>query len=179
MMSGGISGGFDVGSIVGIFKTLGPAALDLAGSTAPMWMPALCAACAAIPGVGRASVPRLQRRIGRGPAATPQVYFIAEVSGLPPANSGSFAKLRSAREALKSHFGAALPGSGYSFYLPPIPVSMEGSLFFDLSQYSGAAEPAGEDTGHLGGASSDKDCLRALGEGKHNMGIRSLAVAAR
>jgi hypothetical protein len=50
--AGGGGGGLDVGSIVGIFKTLGPMALDLAGSTAPMWVPALSAACGAIPVVG-------------------------------------------------------------------------------------------------------------------------------
>jgi hypothetical protein len=50
MFSG--KGGLSVGGITDVFKGLGGGALDLAASTAPMWVPMLTGCCAAIPGVG-------------------------------------------------------------------------------------------------------------------------------
>lgn len=77
--------------------------------------------------------------LGRAPAAVPQVYFTAEVSGLPPATSGSFATLKSVRDTFKNHFGLFVPTPlvGYDFYTPPIRVSIEGSLFFDMTHATG------------------------------------------
>jgi hypothetical protein len=68
------------------------------------------------------------------------MYMTMEVSGLPPANSTFRATLEQARDAYKAFFENqenGLPGLTYDFYDPPIPVEIEGSLFFDLSHVSG------------------------------------------
>lgn len=75
--------------------------------------------------------------VGRAPGAAPPMYFTVELSGLPPANSTAFARLKAARDAFKAFFGGNVPGSSYSFFSPPIPVEVEGSLFFDMSHATG------------------------------------------
>lgn len=74
--------------------------------------------------------------IGRDPAAD-EMYMNVEISGLPPSNSPFFATLKAARKAYKDFFGSDLPGFSYDFYDPPIPVEVEGSLFFDMSHATG------------------------------------------
>jgi len=80
--------------------------------------------------------------IGRDPSATPDMYMTMELSGLPPSSSPSFKKLKAARDAFKQFFksipGAKLPGLGYDFYQPPVPVKINGSLFFDMTHATGA-----------------------------------------
>lgn len=76
--------------------------------------------------------------VGRAPAATPAVFFTMELSGLPANNAASFAKLKAARDAFKTFFGSNGPGSSYDFYSPPIPMEVEGSLFFDMSHAKGS-----------------------------------------
>jgi hypothetical protein len=75
--------------------------------------------------------------VGRSPATLPERYLTAELSGLPPATAASFPKLQAARKAFKAFFGANLPPMTYDFYDPPIPVVIEGSLFFDMSHVTG------------------------------------------
>jgi hypothetical protein len=75
--------------------------------------------------------------IGRDPDRTLEMYMTAELSGLPPQNAASFTKLKAARDAFKAFFGAHLPGFTYDFYDPPIPVVIEGSLFFDMTHATG------------------------------------------
>ena len=75
--------------------------------------------------------------IGRDPASVPHVYMNVEVSGLPPHGSQFFAPLQAVRKAYKDFFGQHLPGTSYDFYDPPIPVEIEGSLFFDMSHAQG------------------------------------------
>lgn len=75
--------------------------------------------------------------VGRDPALDP-VYMTMEVSGLPPANSEHFARLEGARQSFSSFFGGDLPGTSYDFYDPPIPLEVEGSLFFDMSHATGS-----------------------------------------
>lgn len=75
--------------------------------------------------------------LGRDPDSSPEVYITMELSGLPPANKPSFAKLKAARDAFKAFFGGDLPGLSYDFYDPPIPVRIEGSLFWDASHAKG------------------------------------------
>ena len=78
--------------------------------------------------------------IGRDPNAGQEMYMTMEISGLPPANSPAFAALNAARTAFEQFFGTAnLPGAGYHFYQPPIPVVIEGSLFFDATHSTGQA----------------------------------------
>jgi hypothetical protein len=75
--------------------------------------------------------------IGRDPAKSP-TYMTVEVSGLPPASSPHAKRLRAARAAYFEFFGDSLPGTSYDFYDPPIPVEIEGSLFFDFSHAEGS-----------------------------------------
>lgn len=79
--------------------------------------------------------------VGRDPkAAGPAMYMTAEVSGLPPAGSAAFAALNTARTAYKTFFGSKLPLAGYDFYSTnPIPVVIEGSLFWDATHSTGQA----------------------------------------
>lgn len=75
--------------------------------------------------------------LGRDPDKTPESYMTMELSGLPPESSAAFAKLKAARDAYKAFFGGDLPGLSYDFYDPPIPVKIEGSLFWDASHAKG------------------------------------------
>ncbi|MER9316348.1 hypothetical protein NKI31_12685 [Mesorhizobium sp. M0659] len=75
--------------------------------------------------------------VGRDPARDP-VYMTMELSGLPPATSEHFARLDEARHSYSSFFGGDLPGTSYDFYDPPIPIEVEGSLFFDMSHATGS-----------------------------------------
>jgi hypothetical protein len=75
--------------------------------------------------------------LGRNPNSSPELYMTMELSGLPSASSASFAKLKATRDAFKAFFDADLPGLSYDFYDPPIPVRIEGSLFWDASHSSG------------------------------------------
>jgi hypothetical protein len=75
--------------------------------------------------------------IGRSPNVKEPMYMTMELSGLPPSGNASHAKLKAARTAYKDFFGAALPGFTYKFYKPPVPVEIEGSLFFDMSHAQG------------------------------------------
>jgi hypothetical protein len=75
--------------------------------------------------------------IGRDPATLPEMYMTMEVSGLPPANSPAFQKIKGARDSFQGFFGAHAPLLTYDFYHPPIPVVVEGSLFFDMTHALG------------------------------------------
>jgi hypothetical protein len=74
--------------------------------------------------------------LGRDPGSD-ELYMTMELSGLPSASSASFDKLKAARDAYKVFFGDDLPGLTYDFYDPPIPVKIEGSLFWDASHATG------------------------------------------
>jgi|SRR5262245_41607578 hypothetical protein len=74
--------------------------------------------------------------LGRNPKSS-AMYMTMEISGLPPKTSKSFKRLKKARDAYKTFFGAKLPGASYHFYRPPIPVEIEGSLFFDITHAKG------------------------------------------
>jgi hypothetical protein len=80
--------------------------------------------------------------IGRDPQASPEMYMTMELSGLPPKTSPSFNKLKAARDAFKKFYddnlGGSLPGLKYDFPDPPIPVDIEGSLFFDITHAAGS-----------------------------------------
>jgi len=75
--------------------------------------------------------------VGRAPDLEP-MYLTMELSGLPSQDSDHFPRLEAAREAYKGFFSDDLPGASYDFYDPPIPVEVEGSLFFDKSHSSGS-----------------------------------------
>jgi hypothetical protein len=75
--------------------------------------------------------------VGRDPSKS-EKYMTVEISGLPPDTSDAFEKLNTARDAYFEFFGDGLPGTSYDFYDPPIPVEIEGSLFFDMSHATGS-----------------------------------------
>lgn len=84
--------------------------------------------------------------IGRDASATP-TYMTIEVSGLPASSSASHAKLKKVRDDFKSFFQnlpQGLPGPTYDFYDPPIPLEVEGSIFFDVS-HAGGDHPGPDD----------------------------------
>jgi len=74
--------------------------------------------------------------VGRDPNASP-AYMNMELSGLPPNASSTFAPLNAARDAYKAFVGDQLPGAGYHHYDPPIPIDVQGSLFFDITHATG------------------------------------------
>jgi hypothetical protein len=69
------------------------------------------------------------------PASSP-IFMTMELSGLPPSNSPHFAKLKAARNAFKRALQNKLPGTRYKRVLPPLPVEIEGALFFDITHSS-------------------------------------------
>ena len=79
--------------------------------------------------------------IGRDPKATPEMYMTMELSGLPLSSSPSFNQLNATRNAFKTFFknkaGGKLPVLTYDFYDPPVPVQIDGSLFFDMTHAQG------------------------------------------
>jgi hypothetical protein len=82
--------------------------------------------------------------IGTDPSATDKTYFNAEISGLPGNAASSYQKLLSVRESLANILENELPsGSSYRKYTEPIPVIVDGSLFFDVDHAAGTVGPAG------------------------------------
>ena len=75
--------------------------------------------------------------IGRNPKRSPSMYMTVELSGLPPKSSKHFKRLSKTRGAYKTFFADNMPGTTYDFYDPPVPVTVEGSLFFDISHAHG------------------------------------------
>lgn len=75
--------------------------------------------------------------VGSDPDARQKVCMTMEISGLPAARSRHRARLEAARNAFKDFFTDDLPGSGYDFYDPPIPLDVTGSLFFDKTHSTG------------------------------------------
>ncbi|MEK6409899.1 MAG: hypothetical protein AABN34_23495 [Acidobacteriota bacterium] len=80
--------------------------------------------------------------IGRSPQLQPEIYMLTRVSGLPTRNSETFSRLRAVRDSFKSHFknnqGGLPTHLSYDFYHPPIPLDVEGSLFFNMSHARGS-----------------------------------------
>jgi hypothetical protein len=78
--------------------------------------------------------------IGREPTQLRR-FMTVEISGLPPASSAFRSTLEAARNTFKDFFSPhplGLPGTSYDFYVPPIPVEIEGSLFFDMNHATGS-----------------------------------------
>jgi hypothetical protein len=67
-----------------------------------------------------------------------QMYMTMELSGLPQQDSEYFSRLKVPRDAYKEFCKDHLPRPKfYDFYVPPIPVEIEGSLFFDITHSHG------------------------------------------
>jgi hypothetical protein len=73
--------------------------------------------------------------VGRDPTKS-RMFVTMEISGLPPASAASRNRLEKVRDAYMGFF-TDLPGTGYDFYKPPIPVEIGGSLFFDITHATG------------------------------------------
>ncbi len=82
--------------------------------------------------------------IGTAPEASPHHYFNAEVSGLPPKTAAQYSKLLAVRKSLAKILGDQLPTSdAYAKFAEPIPVTIRGSLFFDVDHAAGVVGPTG------------------------------------
>jgi hypothetical protein len=81
--------------------------------------------------------------IGTDPSASgAKAFFNAEISGLPAATASSFGTLQAARNSLGTLLNNNLPGSaGFRKFNTPMPVTVEGSLFFDVDHPAGAVGP--------------------------------------
>jgi hypothetical protein len=75
--------------------------------------------------------------IGNDPKGKKLVCMTMEISGLPPKAAASFATIKKVRDDFKNLVNNKLPGTGYHFYRPPIPVTIGGSLFFDITHAKG------------------------------------------
>ena len=69
-------------------------------------------------------------------------YLNIENSGLPGTRSTYYRKLKSVRKKFEEKFGE-LCSSAYRRFNPPIPVEVEGSLFYDIDHRPGIVGPAG------------------------------------
>lgn len=82
--------------------------------------------------------------VGTDPNAGAITYFSCEVSGLPAKSASAYATLLDARKSLAHILDNDLPGpGGYTKYTPPIPIEIEGMLFFDVDHPAGAVGPPG------------------------------------
>jgi hypothetical protein len=79
--------------------------------------------------------------VGSDPNGSSPRYFNIEISGLPPQSSPDHQLLLDAREDLNTLLDGDLPGgSGYWEY-EPFPVTVSGSLFYDVSHAPGVVGP--------------------------------------
>jgi len=79
---------------------------------------------------------------GTDPGAGEVHYFNAEISGLPNKTSPAFVPLQEARASLAAILDTDLPGPGsYRKYDPPIAVTIEGALFYDVDHAPGVVGP--------------------------------------
>jgi hypothetical protein len=87
--------------------------------------------------------------IGDKPDGGDGRFMTAEVSGLPSPDDSSTPRFQRARDQYRSFFEEihhALPGEGYIRFHEPVPVTVSGSLFFDVDHsigevHSGTVRP--------------------------------------
>ena len=79
--------------------------------------------------------------LGRDPEESERKFMNAEVSGLPPANASSRTKIAATRKSFAAIVQQQTPGTTYDFYDPPIPITVQGSLFWDASHAPPAEGP--------------------------------------
>jgi len=75
--------------------------------------------------------------IGGDPDSDDPRFMTIEVSGLPP-DDPLRTRLRAVRNSFADIVGGNTPGTGYDFYDPALPVTVEGSLFWDASHATGS-----------------------------------------
>lgn len=80
--------------------------------------------------------------IGTDPSSSSKAFFNAEVSGLPPQSATAYDTLLEVRNQLAMILDNDLPQSGtYRKYSDPIPVIVEGSVFYDIDHAPGVVGP--------------------------------------
>jgi len=92
--------------------------------------------------------------VGMDPDGDTEMYMTMEISGLPDEGDDSFAQIKSARDEFKQFFednSLTLPPMTYDFYNPPLKVTIEGSLFFDMTHAKGGGPRPGPSSlkGHM------------------------------
>lgn len=75
--------------------------------------------------------------IGGDPDSDDPRFMTIEVSGLPP-DDPLRTRLKAVRDSFAAIVDSNTPGMGYDFYDPAIPVTVEGSLFWDASHATGS-----------------------------------------
>jgi hypothetical protein len=71
-------------------------------------------------------------------------FINVEVSGLPTDPAASdYPTLSAIRTKFETYLDQQLPGRKYKEFDPPIPVTVTGSIFFDVDHAAGAIGPAG------------------------------------
>ena len=81
--------------------------------------------------------------LGTDPSSASRTFFNAEVSGLPGPSAADFSTLRDVRQALADILANDLPSSNkYRVYDHPLPVVVEGPLFFDVDHAAGVVGPS-------------------------------------
>ncbi len=67
-----------------------------------------------------------------------------EISGLPPTTSPSYAAIKTVRDYVVKYFGSDFcVKSGYTLFQPALPITIKGSLFYDIDHKPGTVGPAG------------------------------------
>ena len=70
--------------------------------------------------------------LGCEPKTQPELYMIAVVAGLPESDAPAYEHLKSVRDDLVQGVKQKISGR-YAQFEPPIPIDVEGSLYFDAS----------------------------------------------
>jgi hypothetical protein len=70
-------------------------------------------------------------------------FFNIENSGLPNSSASAFQKLKSVRKTIEDFFGGELCSTKYRMFEPGVPITVEGSLFYDVDHKPGVVGPEG------------------------------------
>lgn len=80
--------------------------------------------------------------VGVQPGSSPMQFFTCEVSGLPPTTAPDYDELKKARRQFYEIVGRKTPNAkSYEKPTAPIPVVVEGSLFYDIDHAPGEVGP--------------------------------------
>ena len=70
-------------------------------------------------------------------------FFNCEISGLPPKTASSYATLKATRDYIVKYLTTDLCGkTGYTIFKPALPITIKGSLFYDIDHSPGSVGPA-------------------------------------
>ena len=67
-----------------------------------------------------------------------------EISGLPPTTASSYIAIKTVRDYVIKYFGSDFcVKSGYTLFQPALPITIKGSLFYDIDHKPGTVGPVG------------------------------------